>query len=271
MRIPNYFVDKKGNFYTPFRTDLVSGFLPTRLPEITAPALRWHGPKIDLEKQWYPATTFMRDFIDHEVVLRLFVTADKKEIIIRPLTQLYGTGMSIKEEPTITEQEQIATLGLIDIGSVHSHCNMKAFASGVDSKDEKDWPGGLHLTVGDLDEERYDLHARFCWDLVGQEVNGRVIRKAQRLVQNCAYRDWFKLPQHVEYFLDQEEELSQDIAHYLLVKAVLAEYPDWWKEKLVVRSEPILYKGNLSQDALFNEMFPGKPKGDASTNPGTHI
>jgi hypothetical protein len=233
MEPTNYISDEKGNFYVPFQTDLITGYLPVELPKIKSPVLRWRGPKINVETEWYPVTSFMYDYQKHEVILRLFATADKQSIVIRPFTQYYGTGMSVTEAPSEEDLKEVNALGLTDIGTVHSHCTAKAFASGIDNKDEANWPGGLHLTVGNLDEKQYDLHARFTWDIPGAEENGKIVRKAQRLHQTPHLRDWFVMPEHVDRFLAEEEELERDIVNYILVKPADSPYPDWWKEKLI--------------------------------------
>ena len=232
MANPQFITDGKGGFYLAFQTNWVSGYLPVPIPKLI-PILRWHGPKINLETEWYPATTFMADYLKHEVVLRLFVTANQSEIVIRPLTQLYGTGMRIVEAPTKEDYEEISALGLTDIGTVHSHCTSKAFASGIDKKDEEEWPGGLHLTVGNLDESRYDLHARFAWDVPGEEKDGKVVRTSTRTLQTPALEDWFELPAHAQAFVGYEPSLADSILEYLITKPVIAPYPAWWKDKLV--------------------------------------
>src|SRR5215475_3171385 len=233
MERPKFITDTKGNFYLAFDTALVSGYLPIPIPKLD-PVLRWHGPKINLEEEWYPATTFMADYVKHEVVLRFFLSADKQsKIIIRPYTQIYGTGMHVEEAPTKEDYEETAALGLTDIGTVHSHCTAKAFASGIDTRDEEKWPGGLHMTVGNLDEKQYDLHARFAWDVPGEMFEGKVVRAAERTLQTPNLLDWFEMPQHAEHFLVHEPQVQESILYYLIGKPLKAPYPDWWKEKLV--------------------------------------
>lgn len=237
MSVPEFITDSKGNFYLSFQSELVSGYLPVPIPKGN-PVLRWHGPKIDIEKEWYPATFFMFEHLKHEVVLRLFCTPDRKEIVVRPFTQIYGTGMHVKEQPTKEDYEEIAALGWTDIGTLHSHCTTKAFASGTDTHDEANWPGGLHITVGELDEDRYDIHSRFAWDVPGQELNGQVVRKAERTLQNPALVDWFSLPPYAAEFIRNEPELEESIIGYLLTKPMIAPYPAWWNEKLIAPPPP---------------------------------
>jgi hypothetical protein len=47
--------------------------------------------------------------------------------------------------------------------TAHHHCSASAFQSGTDEADEKN-QDGLHLTVGRVEAERHDLHARFYID-----------------------------------------------------------------------------------------------------------
>jgi len=44
----------------------------------------------------------------------------------------------------------------IRIGTIHSHASMSAFHSGTDHKDEENWDG-LHITLGKMDEEYFDI------------------------------------------------------------------------------------------------------------------
>lgn len=79
--------------------------------------------------------------------------------------QKANLGMSAKE---LEEHERFgpqrlqfgSTQGWQYFGTVHHHCAMSAFQSGTDRNNEVGIDG-LHITVGNLDKEVYDLHARF--------------------------------------------------------------------------------------------------------------
>ena len=234
MNDPEFITDGK-EFFVFFNTPMVRGYMPVPIPKAD-PILHWHGPKIDLVTAWFPALKFMADYVEHEVVLRLFMTRDKKEILIFPLTQIYGTGMSVKEDILKEEREWWAQEGLIEAGTLHSHCNGGAFASSTDTNDERN-RDGLHLTVGKLKADQYDLHARMVWTVPGEERDGKLIRASAVTVQQPDLRDWFIFPQHVETFMSLEPELEDSVVKYMLCKPPGKEvtYPPLWKTKLLQR------------------------------------
>jgi hypothetical protein len=230
---PQFITDGK-EFYISFTSPLVSGFMPVPIPK-GDPILRWYGPKIDLVDQWYPALKFMADHPDHEVILRLFMTKERDRILIYPLTQIYGTGMSVKEEITKEEREAWSQGGLIEAGTMHSHCNAAAFQSGTDRDDEAS-RDGLHVTIGKLKTDAYDIHTRMNWTLVGEERDGKVVRASTRISQKPDLRDWFILPAVAEEFIAAEPELEAAVIKYLLTKppGKTISYPENWEAKLVV-------------------------------------
>jgi hypothetical protein len=234
-----FITDGKGGFYTLFESPLVTGYMPVPIPkgEIT---LRWHGPRIHLERSWWPALKFMEEHVAHEVVLRLFISADKNEIIIFPLSQIYGTGMSIKEEISNEEREAWAKEGLIEAGTVHSHCDGGAFQSSTDKHDEEA-RDGLHLTVGKLKSDQFDIHSRMTWTIPGEEKDGKVIRASIRTSQAPNLADWFMFPDHVLAFIACEPELERDVIKYVLTKPPHdgVRYPEQWKEKLIRKTTQV--------------------------------
>lgn len=236
MNDPDFITDGKGEFFVLFNTPLVRGYMPVPIPKST-PVLRWNGPKIDLVTAWYPALKFMQEHKKHEVVLRLFMSKDKETIYIFPLSQIYGTGMSVKEEITKEEREWWAKEGLIEAGTLHSHCESSAFASGTDKQDERT-RDGLHLTVGKLANNQFDIHSRMVWTVPGEEQDGKLIRASSTTVQEPELLDWFIFPPHIERFIAFEPELQDDIIKYALCKPPPRDttYPKEWKDKLLQKT-----------------------------------
>lgn len=230
---PQFITDGK-EFFVAFESSLVSGYMPVPIPK-AEPFMHWNGPKIDLVKSWYPALSFMRKYVEHEVVLRLFMTRDKSEIIIFPLTQIYGTGMSVKEDITKEERESWAASGLIESGTMHSHCNSAAFASATDTHDE-DRRDGLHITIGKLKSDQYDIHARMVWTIPGEEKDGKLIRASITTTQKPVLSEWFIMPGHVLTFIDKEPELHDSVIKYMVTKPFKASYPPEWDAKLIRRA-----------------------------------
>lgn len=269
------FVTDGKNFYIAFESPLVSGFMPVQIPKAD-PILRWHGPRIDLTKQWYPALKFMADHVAHEVVLRLFMTGDRSEIVIFPLTQNYGTGMTVSEAITKEEREEWASLNLIEAGTVHSHCSGNAFASGTDTADEKT-RDGLHITIGKLKNDQYDIHARMTWTVPGEEQDGKLVRASMTTSQTPNLSDWFSLPEHVTQFIRLEPELEESVVKYCLTKppGPHIQYPDFWKTKLIKKPASVQWSGpyqgyqrdlSMASDIPGLEAFPKKKEESSEPN-----
>lgn len=233
MKQEHEFITDGKDFYVLFNTPLVRGYMPVPIPK-GDPVLRWNGPKIDLIRSWYPALKFMADHPNHEVVLRFFMTRERSEILVFPLTQIYGTGMSVSEEITKEERDWWANEGLLESGSVHSHCTAAAFASGTDKHDEKT-RDGLHLTIGKLKSAEFDIHSRMVWTVPGEEVDGKLVRASAVTVQKPNLIDWFIFPPHIETFISMEPELEESVIKYVLCKPPGKEvaYPKEWDAKLL--------------------------------------
>jgi hypothetical protein len=232
------FITDGKEFFVEFTSPLVTGYMPVPIPK-AEPILHWHGPRIDLFRSWQPALKFMADHAGHEVVLRLFMTRDRTEIIIFPLTQYHGTGMSVQEAILTEEREWWAAEGLTEAGTLHSHCSGAAFASGTDTNDEKT-RDGLHVTIGKLRSDQYDIHARMTWTLPGEERDGQLVRASMTTTQSPNLSDWFILPEHVVQFIRLEPELENSVVKYCLTKppGAQVQYPDFWNTKLI-QKQPI--------------------------------
>jgi hypothetical protein len=71
-------------------------------------------------------------------------------------------GMTTKELDNDEKEEQMKLFpDYIPLGTVHHHCNISAFQSGTDEKDEVDQEG-IHITLGNLDDTMFDCHVRIC-------------------------------------------------------------------------------------------------------------
>jgi len=80
-----------------------------------------------------------------EAIILLFYNEETgKYKIVPPVQQVAGASCDYDKGLTIE--------GMTMIGTIHSHGNMSAFHSGVDDADEEHFDG-LHITLGDLDEE----------------------------------------------------------------------------------------------------------------------
>jgi hypothetical protein len=100
-------------------------------------------------------------------------------------------------------------------GTVHHHCSASAFQSGTDEANERN-QDGLHLTVGRLDAERHDLHARFY------------------LNENCFEPDlgrfWPVAPALAEQV---PATLLHEVARFQMGAKVVVDFPDAWRKNVI--------------------------------------
>ena len=84
------------------------------------------------------------------IVLLFYDEETGKHKIVPPMQKVAGASCDYDKGITIE--------GMTMIGTIHSHARMSAFHSGVDDSDEEHFDG-LHITLGDLDEEYPSMSA----------------------------------------------------------------------------------------------------------------
>jgi hypothetical protein len=156
-------------------------------------SLDYQGPVIGPEV-WNRVLAFFKwthDTTQSESQVRLFVNPTQGRWEAWAFPQEARTGMTSKELDTPNMKTQRAAFGddqgWVYFSTVHHHCNMSAFQSGTDQANEIGIDG-IHLTIGNLDSPRYDIHARFylggCgfdpdlslfWD-IGEELKALIPR-----------------------------------------------------------------------------------------------
>jgi hypothetical protein len=146
---------------------LVSAIFDHEIKESKATVV-YTGPKIS-EEEWNKVLAFFKfsyDTTHSEAQVRLFVNPKLGLWRAWAFPQICGTGMTTKEieEETPERTAQRARFndaeGWMPFGTVHHHCAAGAFQSGTDEHDETR-QDGLHITVGKLNEKKYDIHCRF--------------------------------------------------------------------------------------------------------------
>lgn len=131
------------------------------------------GPPIDPE-QWFQVLTFFRwvnSSMHSEAQVRFYVNPTERKTLFWAFPQKARTGMSAQEidcKDHDTKLGEIQAQGFVAFGTNHSHCSAGAFQSGTDEHDEKN-QHGLHITMGHVDQDKFDMHARFylngyCFD-----------------------------------------------------------------------------------------------------------
>jgi len=144
--------------------------------------LDYTGPKFTPEL-WQQVLSFFRwthKEMQSESQVRLYVNPKLGRWGAWAFPQAARTGMSARELPTPETPEQarvrFASWGSepsddwLYFGTAHHHCSAGAFQSGTDEQNE--WnQDGLHLTVGRMEAEQHDVHARFYLDGNGYEAD----------------------------------------------------------------------------------------------------
>lgn len=235
-------IKHNSDLYESFEDSLVIGWLPVDIDE-AKPIMRWKGPKINIKEVWWPMLAFYKEHIDHEVQTRFVMDKERTRIEIVCFNQKYGTGMSTKELDDPDLQAQLTAGKWINMGTAHSHCKMGAFASHTDRENEakanpldrtNNVQVGLHVTVGKLDEDPYDLHLRMVWMVPGQDKQ----HPARYATLDPVLEDWFDLPPYFGQEVREDPGMVRLILKYLLTQPPPegTKYPVEWKTKL--KEEP---------------------------------
>ncbi len=216
----------------------ISGLLPVFLPEVSeVPTIRWKDVKISA-RLWGQIKSFMlwsQQQFSSEAQLRLYFNDRTKRWRALVWPQYIGTGLYSEEideskggtDPGIKEKaarQKAMLLKLVDpdkgwyeYGTVHHHCTASAFQSGTDHKDEIDRPG-IHITVGHILSDKYDLHARF------------VINKT---LYKVVLEDW----------------IDTDDLH----KPTYNKFPGLWTTQCFEKPKPVVWKPNWQRDGAIKE------------------
>ncbi len=189
--------------------------------------LDYTGPKFSPE-MWHQVMSFFRwthQEMDSESQVRLYVNTKLGRWGAWAFPQEARTGMSAREIPTQETPEQaIARFASWEsepsgdwlyFCTVHHHCSASAFQSGTDEENERT-QDGLHITVGRMDAERHDLHARFY-------LNG-----------NCFEPDlsrfWLIDP---ELAAQVPPAMLDEVARFQMGEKVVVDFPAAWRKNVV--------------------------------------
>lgn len=131
-------------------------------PERTE-SIQWLGAKIPktLSDQ---VLSWCKHWVDKgECQGKLFYHKRENKWLFEVFPQLTPRGMTTDEKPDDPRhdelQAEITKKGYTCFGSIHHHCDISAFQSGTDQKDE-DRFNGVHVTFGKLKDKAADIHIR---------------------------------------------------------------------------------------------------------------
>jgi len=189
--------------------------------------LEYTGPKLAPEL-WHQILSFFRwTYKEHgsECQVRLYVNVKLGRWAAWAFPQAARTGMTARELPVQETPENARARfaswqsepsdDWLYFGTVHHHCSASAFQSSTDEQNE--WnQDGLHLTVGRMDQERHDLHARFYLGGNGYEPDLSLF--------------WPIDPELAEQV---PASLHHHLAIHQLGAKVTVAFPDQWRENLV--------------------------------------
>ncbi|NBP85775.1 MAG: hypothetical protein EBU23_08965 [Mycobacteriaceae bacterium] len=134
--------------------------------------LDYTGPAIAPD-MWHQVLSFFRwthKETQSESQVRLYVNHQLGRWGAWAFPQEARTGMTARELPTQETPEQAwarfaswqsePSDDWLYFGTAHHHCSASAFQSSTDEQNERN-QDGLHLTVGRMDAEHHEVHARF--------------------------------------------------------------------------------------------------------------
>jgi hypothetical protein len=217
------------------QTKDVPGLLHCRLDyEIKSGSgkLDYTGPKFD-PAMWHQVLSFFRwtyEAMHSESQVRLYVNPQLGRWGAWAFPQEARTGMNAREIATRETPEQAAvrfaswgaepSADWLYFCTVHHHCATSAFQSGTDEANERN-QDGLHLTVGKLDEERHDLHARFY-------VGG-----------NCFEPDLSRFwPLAAELAAQVPATMHDALARFQMTEKVAVDFPEAWRQNVIEVPRP---------------------------------
>ena len=189
--------------------------------------LQYSGPRFS-RGLWHQVLSFFRwtfETMDSESQVRLYVNTRLGRWGAWAFPQEARTGMSAKEivvlETPEKARERFASWDSepsddwVYFCTVHHHCSASAFQSGTDEQNEQN-QDGLHITVGRMEAERHDLHARFY------------------LSGNC-----FDPDLSLFWPLDRDlvekipASMLDELARFQMCEKVEGEFPATWRENVI--------------------------------------
>lgn len=205
---------------------IIDGYVKSRAadPPAGQPWIRWKGSKIP-HALWQQMLAFFIWTYDKtkpsadESMVQLYYNEETRDWLAWAPPQR-GWGMSVKtldDHPNWKQSE--AFVGYQLLGTGHHHCSASAFQSGTDHADEKQ-ANGLHFTVGHLDKQYLNLHARVVFNGNMQEVK---------------LEDWVELADRYRSTAEQLPELIPLMAGYSYESRPpeSVEVPQQWKDNFL--------------------------------------
>lgn len=145
--------------------------------------IRWRGGKIPARILWECLTWFRKvnEKYSSEAQARLGYNPATREWCWTAFPQYVVAGLYSKEIPDdeLTDEQramrlratrEMAAGGFMEAGTIHSHCDAGAFASGTDDKDEIT-QNGVHITLGEISSEHPEIHGRVVFRKIKYRIH----------------------------------------------------------------------------------------------------
>lgn len=224
----------------PFESGLANGWIEGEPVLQRSPIAR---PKFLMPYQlWRQAVSFMVDAFDELKVETqvLFFKSETEWKLFCPLQEATASTTELYDcKENTMAFDLLASQGFEKVGSVHSHCNMSAFASGTDNADEKSSCDGFHITVGKMNETILDHHCRAYVTILGDPATKT---PASRHKLNFYIEDFIEgVPNfdNVPFYVPHEAR-DKIIKYHFLNRDDLVEFPENWLER-VIKPQPKYY------------------------------
>lgn len=213
-----------GRVYKQFKNQVFSGWKLDPTLQLATPeqvTLSWHRAKIKFSL-WEQIASFLRwtqDTHKDEALVTLFYNDITDEWAAEVFPQ-NGFGMTVKllpEDPEYAVLRKKYGKGWMQLGSIHHHCTMSAFASGTDQHDEAD-RDGLHITLGKMTETKMDIHIRAVFDKMVYDIKSA--------------HQWIDMPEWLGVIPDDYLGI---VGNDLFVLPASAPFPEEWKARIRAR------------------------------------
>jgi hypothetical protein len=220
MTKPTTLAIQDNKIFIATENSLYQGWAPAEgFSLVPKPVFHWKKAKIPFDL-WCQITTFLRwTQAEHkeEAMATFFynVPEDKWAVEVFPQKPM---GMSVRQLEDHADYKVLRAKygnGWVQAGSIHHHCNTKAFQSGTDHADETN-RDGVHITLGEMLDAELDTHVRVSFDGLMYQSD------LSEWIEPPAW--WHEAPKFFKDYIDE---------NVLFALANDAKFPDEWKTRII--------------------------------------
>lgn len=195
-------------------------------------------PKIPVDVSFKVLTFFRRVWHQYhsEAAIILYYNWDQKCYYIRcPKQSVTGAGVQYGQIDGENDPDEIAfesamrKKGFERVGTIHSHCDFSAYHSSVDTGDEAEWPDGVHITFGHVNQDRFSIASSLVMN------DNRFTVDAESVLQGLRHGKSMGFRQSEFYSLELTEEQEE-------------KYIDQWHTELEQEWMPRVKQGYYSKN-----------------------